>query len=329
MPPERYSDIAKTPGPLPLPPKPPAPAPSIRPLTRADATKGIENFKAKFRKSDRTKHLESLIERGQKAKITRCVCLNLGHFINIDLETRPERRSAGKLNTSLHQLAMLEMLLEGLAAGGDAIEVFFEDNLVTGVERGFLQLRGYTVTMYNAGVYHIPAGTLNFAPCASHQLIARAFKPGDPALYIGTDLDEVIEGISTCETKEALKWKENWAGCLQGFKHDSFQTEDLPIFVDNVDNGVDIWRYGSVYWPSRGNAEIKPADGLGKGDTGKKGKRGNRSAKGADRLRIEDNRSTLPSSSKEKGKEKEIDWWNHEDTSDSKLQEGQEENPLV
>lgn len=294
MPRNSWSDVAKTPRPAAPPPKdPPPPASSIKPLTRDEVDRGIENFKTEFQNSEPIESLQSLIERGQKTTITHCLCLNIGHFMHINKEARPGRRTTANLNTSLHQLAMLEILIEGLTGKGDPIEVYFEDVTFTGPERDHLLSRGYVVTQDYSGLNRMSATTLLFAPCVSHRFIARALRPGDPALYIGTNLDEAIEGITTRETKESHPETEKWLEHLQRFKQASFQTEDLPIFVHRVDNGVECWRYGSVYWLYRVSREARMAA----------------------RLSREDNQSTLPSGSKGngKGKGKEIDWWDHED----------------
>ena len=243
-------------------------------------------------------------------KITQCICLGLGRFRNFH----------GHFNASLHRLAMLEMLLEKLANAGDGenenknknknkIQVYFQDAAFTDPEKHFLEPRGYEVLSNdNDSVFAKMKSpcTFLFAPYLSAVLLSTAVMDDNfPALYVGTDLNEAIEDISTHYSEEEL---ERYLRPLLRYRNASFEGKQLPILAHGATKGGESWKYASVRWLGAAGS----GDGGGGGGMGEErrvGKEGGRGGKGGNY------QSTLASGSGEKGKrEGIIDWWSYEPT---------------
>ena len=127
-------------------------------------------------------------------RLTKCICLGLGNF-NIVPGKKDASQSDSQLRTSLHQLAVLIVMLDILVEGHSIQEVYFQDPTFTKVEKRFLQSLGYTVLEDPAAFEKMSASTFLFAPFIPYNVASSAFAFSFPALYIGNSPAKVLESL--------------------------------------------------------------------------------------------------------------------------------------
>ena len=210
------------------------------------------------------------------------------------------RESTGNFNTSLHRLALLELLLKGLTKEGDArIPVYFHDTLFTPPERNYLQSSGYRLFRDDdddSSLATMSTSTFLFVPLLKDGTISLALIDSFPALHIGIDMDDAIEHINKCDAKDFPGGREQFIHPLEQFKAVSHETTRLPIFANGNQQGLECWSDASVHWLDPGYVKAKAADRMKK--------EGGRRKAGNERTRA--------SSDTDKGTGKAVDYWTWE-----------------
>lgn len=269
------TDVANTaalPTPRPPAPSPKAPRPATpqhKLFTPKEVKAGIETCTQKFRNTTRF-HSDGFL---------RARAENKYHAVHMS-RPRPihelrEQERKGDFNTSLHQPAMPELLLNGLTKD-EGTKVYFQDPVFTRSERDQLQSRGHTVLHDDDAFAKMSKTAFLFAPDLKAKNISRALTDPFPALYIDTDPDAAIADIGKDDAKEFPGGKEKCFRPLQGFGRDSAETLRLPIFTHGVRDGRGVWAEASVRWRVPDGGGRKVGKWLGGGDG--KSRSGNRSA---------------------------------------------------
>lgn len=132
--------------------------------------------------------LKSLLDFEHGVPITQCICLGLGNF------DKDDRRSIRR-HTSLHQLAVLTILLQILGDRHTIQETYFQDPVFTEIEKAFLRSLGYTVLEDPAACVQMSATTFLFAPFLCYDVAASALMVAFPALYIGNNPARYLESL--------------------------------------------------------------------------------------------------------------------------------------
>lgn len=208
-----------------------------------------------------------------------------------------QREFNGNFNRSLHQLAMLELLLKGLAKGSE-IRVYFQDTTFSESEINYLQSCDYTVLQDDPDLKTMSPSTFLFVPFLTDVSVSRALMAKFPALYVGIDLGIAIQDIRMHENKKIRDEKEKYIRPVELFKRASFRNQGLPILALGLIDGFETWKDASVHWLKPRYERAKVAGGP---------------VKGAGKSKTSDQR-TLPSSAIDKGKKKEpkIDAWTYD-----------------
>ena len=157
--------------------------------------------------------------------LTKCICLGLGNF-NIVPSKKDASQSSGQSKTSLHQLAVLIVMLEILVEGHSIQEVYFQDPAFTKVEKKFLQSLGYTVLEDPAALEEMSASTFLFAPFIAYNVATSAFANSFPALYMGNSPAKVLEGLRALGTTH----REEFIVIFERFQNAVVDGELLPSF---------------------------------------------------------------------------------------------------
>lgn len=106
-----------------------------------------ETFQSYIHKLERPEcylALKSSFDLDRKTNLTQCICLGLGPFAigveNVESGCRDKYK-----NTSLHQLAVLTVILKILGTQHNIESVYFQDPVFTRDERECLQSLGYKI----------------------------------------------------------------------------------------------------------------------------------------------------------------------------------------
>ena len=176
-------------------------------------------------------------------KLTKCICLGLGNF-NIVPSKKDASLSGGqprKSLQSLHQLAILTVMLEILAESHSIQEVYFQDPAFTKVEKKFLQSLGYTVLENPAAFSEMSVSTFLFSPFIGYDVTSCALAVSFPALYIGNCPAKVLEGLRLPKGRDT----EEIIGNFTRFRDAFVDGELLPRFEQH------FWTKGTtVHWMS-------------------------------------------------------------------------------
>ena len=157
--------------------------------------------------------------------LTKCICLGLGNF-NIVPSKKDASQSSDQSKTSLHQLAVLIVMLEILVEGHSIQEVYFQDPAFTKVEKKFLQSLGYTVLKDPAALKEMSASTFLFAPFIGYTVATSALANSFPALYMGNSPTKVLEGLQSPDTSHT----EEYITVFKRFQNAVVDGELLPCF---------------------------------------------------------------------------------------------------
>lgn len=158
-------------------------------------------------------------------RLTKCVCLGLGNF-NIVPSKKDDSRSSSQRRTSLHQLAVLIVMLEILVEGHSIQEVYFQDPAFTKVEKKILQSLGYTVLENPYALAEMSVSTFLFSPFIAYDVTSLALAVSFPALYIGNSPAKVLESLRL----PASRYREEIIGIFTRFKNAVVDGELLPRF---------------------------------------------------------------------------------------------------
>ena len=160
-------------------------------------------------------------------RLTKCICLGLGNF-NIVPGKKDASQSGSHPSTSLHQLAVLIVMLQILAEGHSIQEVYFQDPAFTKVEKKFLQSLGYTVLEDPAAFNKMSASTFLFAPFVAYNVASSALAVSFPALYMGNSPAKVLEGLRLPDTSH----REEFITVFDRFQNAVVDGELLPGFEE-------------------------------------------------------------------------------------------------
>ena len=127
-------------------------------------------------------------------RLTRCICLGLGPF-DIAAGNKGVSQSSNRPTTSLHQLAVLTIILQILTERHSIQEVYFQDPAFSEAEKKFLKSLGYTVLEDPAAYEKMSASTFLFAPFLAYNVAASALAVSFPALYMGNSPAKVLESL--------------------------------------------------------------------------------------------------------------------------------------
>lgn len=173
-------------------------------------------------------------------RLTKCICLGLGNF-NIVPSKKDASQSSGQPRRSLHQLAILIVMLQILVDGHSIQEVYFQDPAFTKVEKKFLQSLGYTVLEDPAAFEKMSASTFLFAPFNGYDVACSAFAVSFPALFIGNSPAKVLEGLRVPKNSH----REQFIAVFERFQNAVVDGELLPRFEEHS------WtRNTTVHWRS-------------------------------------------------------------------------------
>ena len=175
--------------------------------------------------------LQEICGIGRGTKLTQCICLGLGSFDDVAAEGGVLQLSDS--NTSLHQLAVLTVMLRLLHDRHDIHEVYFQDPAFTQVEKSFLQSLGYTVLEDPAAIETMSASTFLFAPFLGYPVAAKALAVAFPALYIGNGPARYLESLRYFgnHPEEELQWMVN---TFERFQTATLEGKPLPSFDQEI-----------------------------------------------------------------------------------------------
>lgn len=183
---------------------------------------------------------ERILEFKDGSPITQCISLGLGNFDEGDPQS----------GTSLHQLAVLTVLLQILADRHNIQKIYFQDPVFTEVERAFLRSLGYTVLEDPAACEKMSAETFLFAPFLPYDVAASALMVAFPALYIGNSPAKYLNSLRSFkytgpEIPEMM-------GTFERFQYAVVNGEPLPSFDQQswTRNTIVHWRVPSVAGPT-------------------------------------------------------------------------------
>ena len=184
--------------------------------------------------------LMKIFDFDHRIRLTKCICLGLGNF-NIVPSKKDASQSSGQPRISLHQLAILIIMLQILVEGHSIQEVYFQDPAFTKVEKKFLQSLGYTVLEDPAAFEKMSASTFLFAPFVAYDVASSAFAVSFPALFIGNSPAKVLEGLRLLGTGH----REDIIAIFDRFQNAVVDGELLPGFEEHS------WtRKTTVHWLS-------------------------------------------------------------------------------
>ena len=171
--------------------------------------------------------LKDMLNLNHGTKLTQCICLGLGHF-NLAADKKGKLQSSSS-HTSLHQLAVLIVMLRILADRHTIQETYFQDPAFTEVEKAFLKSLGYTVLEDPAACKKISSHTFLFAPFLGYPVAASALTVAFPALYIGNSPDKYLESLRHYH-KHPTSEVEDIIRILVLFQNATVDGEALPSF---------------------------------------------------------------------------------------------------
>ena len=175
--------------------------------------------------------LQKIFDVDHGTKLTQCICLGLGSFEEVAAEGGVSQLSGS--NTSLHQLAVLTLLLRILHDRYNIQEVYFQDPAFTPNEKAFLQSLGYTVLEDPAAIERISASTFLFAPFLAYPVAAKALAVAFPALYIGNGPARYLESLRYFgnHPEEELRWM---VDIFERFQTATLEGKPLPSFDQEI-----------------------------------------------------------------------------------------------
>ena len=172
--------------------------------------------------------LSHFFDHEHKVNITQCICLALGNFG----ARRKKSKDCVEFTDSLHQLAVLTVLLQVLKTKNNISNVYFQDPKFQPVEVQFLQALGYIVLENPDAFEKMTASTFLFAPYCPYDVAFGALKSSFPVLYVGNDpgpvRSNIIHGPSGSEPTRAIQVETFFRFHLSTKGHES--TMMMPLF---------------------------------------------------------------------------------------------------
>ena len=144
-------------------------------------------------------------QRHQK-NTTKCYCLGIGHFARIEHDSPRET----KFNRALYQLVLMQVLIRGSKkedtpfGKGLNVTVEFRDCDFTPIKRTILFFLGYHSVKDPDTSLDVTESTLIFAFHVDHTFISEALQRKAQVIYIGNDLEKVLQNVEIGERDKAL-----------------------------------------------------------------------------------------------------------------------------
>ncbi|KAK4694109.1 hypothetical protein P7C71_g3419, partial [Lecanoromycetidae sp. Uapishka_2] len=107
----------------------------------------------------------------------------------------PEAMWYPEADAPMNQLVFFTKLLELLRQEHTISDVIFQDPMFTEVQQAFLKSQGFTVAYEDDAYTKLNPTTFVFAPRLNNDKAAGCFGVAQPALFIGNDIDEVIDFV--------------------------------------------------------------------------------------------------------------------------------------
>lgn len=162
--------------------------PKVRWLSPTEISETFQGYIQELEQPECYQALKSIFDLDRKTKLTQCICLGLGSFAT----------GVGNFkNTSLHQLAVLTVILRILGASHSIKKVYFQDPVFTQDERAFLRSLGFKVLENPAACSNMSTNTFVFAPFLGWNVIADAFKVAFPALFVGVGPATYLDALES------------------------------------------------------------------------------------------------------------------------------------
>lgn len=155
-------------------------------LSQKEISETFQSYIQELEQPECYQALKGIFDLDHKTNITQCLCLGLGPFA-IGVENVKSGHRDEYKNTSLHQLAVLTVILKVLGEQHNIKPVYFQDPVFTRDEREFLRSLGYKTMEDPDANRHMSTSTFVFAPFLGWNVFAEALKKAFPALYIGAD----------------------------------------------------------------------------------------------------------------------------------------------
>ena len=182
-----------------------------------------------------------LFEFDHGIRLTKCICLGLGNFNIVPSKKDASQSSDPQPRKSLHQLAVLTVMLELLVENHSIEEVYFQDPAFTKVEKKFLQSLGYTVLEDPAAFSEMSVSTFLFSPFIGYDVTSCALAVSFPALYIGNCPGKVVESLRLPKGR----YREEIVEIFTRFQNAVVHGELLPRFEEQ------FWtKNTTVHWMS-------------------------------------------------------------------------------
>ena len=167
-----------------FPPKNRFYSPKTRYLSPEELSEAFQRCITDLEQPERHQALKDTFEHDHRTNITQCICLGLGSFSRIPAYAKrnPVKRRPTR---SLHQLAVLKIILRILANKHQIQNLYFQDPIFTDAESDFLQSLGHTVLHDPAASQKMTPSTFLFAPFLAVDVAAATLAVAYPALSVG------------------------------------------------------------------------------------------------------------------------------------------------
>ena len=167
-------------------------------LSQQEISETFQSYIQELERPECYQALKDVFDLDRKTNLTQCICLGLGPFA-IGVENIESGRRDEYNNTSLHQLAVLTVILKILGAQHKIGKVYFQDPVFIRDEIEFLHTLGYKTIENPAANQHMSTSTFVFAPFLAWIVIADVLKVAFPALYIGADPATYLNALESQE----------------------------------------------------------------------------------------------------------------------------------
>ncbi|MCJ1313666.1 hypothetical protein MMC25_007345 [Agyrium rufum] len=176
------------------------------------------------------KIFDEMMSKSEKLELDQVVCLGLGSMADDD--------NHANSNTACVQFAAFETIISLLRKNFNIKRVLVQDPKFLPVDEVFIQEKGFEVFRDPQAIEEMTTRTFLYAPCCYWPIIGRALDVAVPSLYIGNDVKEYLDDMTT-------KDGDDWSGAvLESAKRvvDKYRIRRLPPVDD-----MKLIRLGSVH----------------------------------------------------------------------------------